>query len=57
MWYVPKEPADKDHVEDVKNQVRHDPARWSGGMLKAMVGVAVVAVVLVAWALLSLAME
>ena len=57
MWYVPKEPADKDHVEDVKRQVQHNPAQWSGGMVKAMAGVAVVAVVLVAWALLSLAIE
>ncbi len=57
MFYVPKEPADKDTIRDVTRQVRHDPAKWSAGMLKAMIGVAVVAVVLVTWALLSLAGE
>ena len=57
MWYIPKEPADKDTIQDVTRQVRHDAHEWSGRMLKGMIGVAVVAVVLVAWAVFSLATE
>ena len=53
FWGTPPGPVDKDGVEDVGKNVRHDPAQWSAGMLKLIIVVAVVIGGLFVWALLS----
>ena len=53
MWHI-REPADKNKVEEMGMRVRHDPAQWSGTMVKVMLGFGSLGALLLLWAIISL---
>lgn len=54
MWWHGREPADKNKVEEMGKRMQHDPAQWSGRMVKVMLGFGALGTLLLLWAVVSL---